>query len=417
MIPYTPNRMNKQHTNILILGGGIGGYEAYRSLAKNLRRAGLKQTITVIDQNNFFTFTPMLHEVASGVVEPSHCAIPLRSLINSPHQFVRAFVQNLNPEKKEVTTSAGIFTYDYVIVALGSAVNYYQTPGANEYSYNVRTLVAAMDLQKAIINLLEGPKNDLYCVVVGGSYTGVEMIGQLTHFAQSDIKRLYPEKKLHLTVVQAASALVPVLPAKAQHYIYSNLEKKGVAIFLNSRVTHVDQKSITLANGQELVSDLTIWAAGFANTGACYLSTEFCVQGRIPVNEFLQHQKFSTLYAAGDIMLATDDAGLPYPQLGEAAHKEGEYIAKHLTTILRGHTPPKPFHFQSAGTILPLGNWQAIAQIGPVFISGPFAWWLRRTAYILFIPGFVRKLKIILDWTLHRFTHRYIIDLGRRNNS
>ncbi len=407
------DRMEKQHTNILILGGGLGGYETYRFLAHGLKRAGLKQTITVIDQNNYFTFTPMLHEVATGVVEPSHCAIPLRALISAPHQFVRAKVGNLNPIKKEVTTSAGTFSYDYVVAALGSAVNYFKTPGAAEYSHNVRTLPAAMKLQEAIIDLLENDQEQIHFTVVGGSYTGVEVAGQLTHFVESDIRKLYPHKKITINLVQAADSLVPILPTKTRQFIQKSLEKKKVTIFLNSRATAVTKNSVTLADNTVINSDLVVWAAGFENTGVCYLSQEFCEQGRIPVNNFLQHLQFPNVYAVGDIMLAKDEAGLPYPQLGEAAHKAGQYVAKHLISVLRAKKSPPAFHFKSVGTILPLGNWQAVAQFGPLFISGPFAWWLRRTAYLLFIPGLARKFKIMLDWTLHRFTHRYIIDLGK----
>lgn len=404
--------MTKKHADILILGGGIGGYETYRSLAKQLKRHNLKQKITLIDQNNYFTFTPMLHEAATGGVEPSHCAIPLRALISAPHTFVRAKIDKLDPQKQEVTTSAGTFTYDFVITALGSAVNYFKTPGAAEFSHNVRTLPAAIRLQEALINLLEDSQETLNLTVVGGSYTGVEVVGQLTHFAETDIKKLYPEKKIIINLIQASDSLVPILPIKTREFIKKRLEKKGVQIFLNSRVTEVAQNSVSINQDQKIKSDLIIWAAGFENTGVCYLSEKFCEKGRIPVTNTLQHITFPTLYAVGDIMLATDKNGVPYPQLGEAAHKEGWYVAKHLTAFLVKKNPPKPFAFKSAGTILPLGNWQAVAQIGPFFLSGPFAWWLRRTAYVLFLPGLVRKFKIILDWTLHRFTNRYIIDLG-----
>ena len=408
--------MEKKHADILILGGGIGGYEAYRSLNRRLKRQGLKQKITLIDQNNYFTFTPMLHEAATGGVEPSHCAIPLRALINAPHIFVRAKVGKLDPTKQEVTTSAGTFTYDYVITALGSAVNYFKTPGAAEFSHNVRTLPAAMRLQEALIDLLEGYQKTLNLTVVGGSYTGVEIVGQLTHFAESDIKKLYPEKKIIINLIQASDSLVPILPIKTREFIKKRLEKKGVNIFLNSRATGVTRNSVSIDKGPTIESDLIIWAAGFENTGVCYLSEKFCEKGRIPVTNTLQHVAFPNLYAVGDIMLAMDEKGLPYPQLGEAAHKAGQYVAKHLAKILTEKKPPKPFSFKSAGTILPLGNWQAVAQFGPIFLSGPFAWWLRRTAYVLFLPGLARKFKIILDWTLHRWTHRYIIDLGEEAN-
>lgn len=209
---------------------------------------------------------------------------------------------------------------------------------------------------------------------------------------------------------------MPILPQKTRLYVKNNLEKKGVSILLNSRATSVTKNSVILDTGKVIPGDVIIWAAGFANTGACYLSDTFCEKGRIPVTSQLNHPQFKNLYAVGDIMLALDKNGQPYPQLGEAAHKEGAFVATHLLSQLMGAKNTKSFSFKSAGTILPLGNWQAIAQFGPFFISGPLAWWIRRTAYVLFLPGLARKFKIILDWTLHRWTHRYIIDLGEDLN-
>lgn len=398
-------------TDILILGGGIGGYAAYRSLAKKIKQHKLSQTVTVIDQNNYFTFTPLLHEAATGAVEPSHCAIPLRGLIAKPHQFIQTTVTHIAPENNTVTTEEGTFSYKQLIVALGSKINFFNTPGAQENSHHVRTLTGAMRLHDALITLLEGCKNELSIAIVGGAYTGVEMAGQISHLIHSDIARLYPDKKVTATVIQSSNSLVPVLSPKVQTYVYKKLQEDQVNIALNSKVTEVKLDELIINGTDKISADLIIWTAGFENTGLCYLEEKNCEQNRIPVTNTLQHRDFQNFYAIGDIALAKDAAGKPYPQLGETAHKEGEYVAEHIISQLTTQKAPAPFTFTSFATILPLGNWQAIAQFGSFTLTGPIAWWIRRTAYVMFFPGIIRKLKVIIDWTLHSIGPRYILDL------
>lgn len=401
-------------TDILILGAGIGGYEAYRSLAKQLKRQGVNKKITVVDRNNYFTFTPMLHEAATGSIEPNHCAIPLRALVKAPHSFVRAEIQKISPEKNCVETNVGTISYEYLIVALGSKVNFFNTPGAEKFAYNVRTLPAAMELQQKMISLLEGCESIINLAIVGGAYTGVEIAGQFSHFVKTDIAKLYPEKIVTISLIQANPEILPLLPEKIRKYVQKKLENEKVIIKLNSQVTEVTANTIVLKDGAVIPSDMTIWTAGFENMAASYLPAPSCEKGKIPVNEYLYTILYTNMYAIGDMMCAMDPkTNTMYPQLGEAAHKAGQYVARHIMSRILNKKSPAPFYFKSMGTILPLGNWQAVAQIGPITIYGPFAWWIRRTAYLLFFPGFVRKLKIMLDWTLHSFSHRYIIDLEK----
>lgn len=405
--------MNQIHekTDILILGAGIGGYEAYRTLAKKLKRAGSNKTITIVDQNNYFTFTPLLHEAATGAVVPYHCAIPLRSLVKTPHRFVKAKVEHVDPAAKIVQTNAGDIKYDYCVLALGSQVNYFGIPGAKEHTYHVRTLSGALRLQRDFISRLEDCNPEVNVTIVGGAFTGVEIAGQFSHFIKTDIEKLYPEKKVRVRLVQSNESLLPQLPPKVRDHVLRRLKKEKVEIFLNSTVKKVTVDNVELANGDKITSDFIIWTTGFANTAICYLDKNYCERDRVPVNAHLQHQQFNSLYAVGDIALITDPAnGSYYPQLGEAAHKEGQYVSEHIIADMR-HKKMLEFKFKSAGTIIPIGNWDAVAMVGPFTLFGPFAWWLRRTAYLHFFPGFVRKLKIAIDWTLHSLSHRYIIDV------
>ncbi len=187
--------MNLQ-TDVVILGAGIGGYEAFRSLSKQFKRHGIKKTITLVDQNNYFTFTPMLHEVASGSIEPQHAAIPIRELVyKTNHRFLKTYIKSVDPEKKTVFTTDGTIVFEYCVVALGSGVNFFGVAGAEEYAYSVRTLTSAIKLHNDLFEILDKGKNNMFHLnIVGAGFTGVELAGQFMHLAKTQIKKLYPEK-------------------------------------------------------------------------------------------------------------------------------------------------------------------------------------------------------------------------------
>jgi len=392
-------------TDILILGAGIGGYETFRTLAKLLKRHRLKKIITIIDRNNYFTFTPMLHEAAAGAVEPQHCAIPLRELTEkTPHRFIKAEIKGIDPSKKQVQTSAGTIGYDTCVVALGSAINFFNIPGAEQYAHNVRTLRSALRLHDAFIALLEtSPAANLNLIIVGGGFTGVEVAGQLADFIKKDIALLYPDITVKIHLIESGSILAKSMPHKVHKKIAARLKAMSVTVHLRSRVQAVKKEAIQLENGKEIKSDLTIWTSGFKNFAQCYLPQQYCEAGRIPVTSYLCHEKDNSLFAIGDIMLRREPGSeIPYPQLAEAAHKEGMYIAKAIVRRAKSQKI-KPFVFRPTGTLMPIGNWYGVLTIGKFCLFGPLAWWIRRTVYLLFIPGILRKLKIVTDWTLHCF--------------
>lgn len=405
-------------TDIVILGAGVGGYEAFRTLARHLKLHRLKKTITLIDRNNYFTFTPMLHEVASGSILPTHAAVAIRELIyKTPHQFLKATVKKIDPKKKLVETSCGKVYYDYCIVALGSETNFFNTPGAGTYTHDVRTLSAALQLQKDFARKLDelDQDNEFYITVVGGGFTGVEVAGQFSDLVNEEIKKLYPGKTIHIQIVHAGDTLVPQVSPAIQKKAEAKLKKEKVMIYFDCRAKEVTKNSVILDNGNTLVSDLTIWTAGFKNIGPHYLDEEFCEKDRIPVNQFLQHQKFHSLYAVGDNALFYNvNEDQPAPQLGEVAHRAGRYAARHIVSVLLNKPLHKPFHFKSHGILMPIGDWYGIAQVGPIVFSGWFAWWIRRTVYLLYMPGFIRKIRIVFDWTMHSFSFRNIINIDRK---
>jgi len=399
------------HADILILGAGIGGFEAFRTLNKLIKRHNLGKKITIVDQNNYFTFVPMLHEVAAGSIEPTHATYPLRELTHkTPHNFVKATVEHIDPKSRTVETSMGNISYDYCVIALGSSTNYFDIPGAKGHTHTVRTLGEALKLKYTIIHELENCNSgEVRVTVVGGGYTGVEMIGQFCDLVNKEVSNLYPNKRVVLNLVHGGEELVPQLPKKVRRIVRNRFEKMGVELFLGKRVNQVDKKSVTLTDGTVLKSDITIWTTGFKNLAPKFLGATFCKNDRVPVTRHLHHTNEPSLYAVGDIALCYGADEVPFPQLGEAAHEMGVFAAKHIIASIR-KTALKPFAFHTHGTIMPIGDWYGIAVVGKFIFKGRFAWWLRRTIYLIFMPGFVRKLRIVFDWTFHGFGFRHMVD-------
>lgn len=401
---------NKLQTDILILGAGIGGYETFRTLNKLIRRWRLNKTITIVDRNNYFTFVPLLHEVASGSVEPGHSAISLREIIyRTPHRFIKTEVQKIDPEKKTVATSEGDISYEYCVAGLGSEVNFFGVPGADTLCYGVRTLNEAMRLRAAIIRKLEDSRNTTAITVVGGGASGVEVAGQLISLVRRDFKKLYPEDKVIVNLVEAGAEVAAALPFPAQRAISQRLKRLGVKLHLGAAVQQVEPDKLILKDGKRLKSDITVWCAGIGNVAGKFLPAAYSERGRLPVTEFLISPKADTLYGVGDMALAHNPgSAVFFPQLGETAHAEGGYIARHIAARLKNKAI-KPFHFQSKGFLMPIGERYGVAIFGKMVLTGLFAWWLRRTVYLMFMPGLRLKIKLALDWTLRLFGFSDII--------
>ncbi len=403
-------------TDIVILGTGIGGYETFRSLSRLLQWEEIKARITIIDENNYFTFVPLLHEVATGSVESTHASIPLRELVyKTPHTFIKARVEKIDRTKKEVQTSAGVISYAYCVIALGSTINFFDVPGADTHAYHVRTLEDALTLKYAFVRKLETcAENEVMLTIVGAGYTGIEIAGQYATLMRGDIRKLYPEKKLRVRVIEPGKNILSNMKEEVQKKVQKRLEKMGVEFFLGSAVTGVKENSVILGTGEKLHSDITIWAAGFGNIGPKFVEEEMCERGRIKVDEHLRIIGNNFTYAIGDIACAlADGVPKPYPQLAEVAHSEGKYVAKHIVASLK-QKKIKSFIFKSKGHLMPVGDWYGVASIGPIVFYGWLAWWLRRTVYVLYMPGILRKLRIVFDWTVHSFGFGHFIQVERK---
>lgn len=402
---------------ILILGAGLAGSKALQSIHKEFHND--KQTsIMIADRANYSTFSPMLHEVATGSVQPDHIALPIREIINCCLQkFHLGDVQAIDLEQKIVQFDAEKVSYDYLVVALGATSTFFGVSGAEEYAMPLKTMHDAMALRRRLVDTFEtatqlatnDPKRKelLHFVIVGGGYTGVETAGQLADLFQNELRDLYPEisaEEAKITLVQGADRVLPILSESSSEKAGQRLKTLGVNLVTGARVTAVTESGVTLNTGQAIPSSSVIWTSGVLAVGGSFFKEDMLEKGRVKVNSQLQMQGFPEVFVIGDIAGVAESGG-PHPQTGQVAVQQATIIGRNIKNLIEKkalHT----FTYKHKGDLVPIGDRWAIAEIGPLKFSGFIAWWLRRTVYLMGITTWPDRLKIMFTWTMNLFTHR-----------
>jgi NADH:ubiquinone reductase (H+-translocating) len=406
---------NKQ-TQIIILGGGFAGVYAALELEKTLARDPHVQ-ITLINRDNFFLFTPMLHEVAASDLDITHIVNPVRKLLKRI-EFFDGDVQSIDLEKKRVVVSHGIrephpheLEYDHLIIALGSITNFFNLPGLDERVLTMKSLGDAIHLRNRLIHHME--EADFECcpivrgplltfVVAGGGFAGAETIASINDFLREAIE-FYPhltEDMLRLVLIHPGPFILPELGEKLGRYAQSKLAERGVEIRVNTKVTGYSDNEVRLNDGTAINTQTLIWTAGTSPNPL--LNDLPCEKerGRLLVNEFMEVKGWPGVWALGDCALVPDrTTGNYFPPTAQHALREGKIVAGNIAAEIRGGAK-KQFAFKTIGQLASIGRRTGVARILGINFSGFVAWWLWRTIYLSKLPRLEKKLRVALDWTL-----------------
>ncbi|MCX6715997.1 MAG: NAD(P)/FAD-dependent oxidoreductase, partial [Candidatus Taylorbacteria bacterium] len=414
--------MLKPH--IVILGAGFGGVYLAKKLISAVKNGEID--VTVISRNNNFLFTPLLHEVATGGLNPRTVAEPLWEIfVGTCVRIVEGTVDyvDVGDQNVSVKTGSGPITikYDYLIVATGAETNYYGVPGAAEYSLSLKSLHDAVSIrnrvvdafeQAIIVNDPEKRRGLLSFIVVGGGATGVEVAAELMEFIQGMMNRYYgdsycrPDDPRHcmqeeptVTLIHSDKELLsqfgPLLRISAE----KQLKKKGIIVRLNSTVTSLTKNSLKLSSGEILPVSVVIWSAGVKASIPDFKGIKpVLTAGRISVDDYFRIVGNDRVFAIGDV------AAYPrsLPQLAQVAESEARIVAMNLLSSIRGE-PLHDFNYHSKGNMISIGQWFAMGEIYSVNISGRFAWWLWRTIYLFKFASWKKRIRISFEWLLQSF--------------
>jgi NADH:ubiquinone reductase (H+-translocating) len=400
---------------VLILGGGFGGIYAAIELERALRGSP-DVSITLVTRDNYFLFTPMLHEVAASDLEMNTIVNPLRKLLRRAKTFI-GNIETINLERRCVAVTHGFdrhvheLSYDHLIIALGSSTNFFGLPGLQDATLTIKTLDDAIELRNRLITHLEEANSEcaagqrqplLTFVVVGAGFAGVETLGGINDFAREAI-RFYPNltpEFVRTILISSEEFILPELGKKLGAYAQRKLAARGLEIITSTRVTAVPDGMVELSDGRTIPATTLVWAAGNAPNPLIAALPIAKTSGRILVDEYLAAKEFPGVWALGDCASIPDrKSGGFYPPTAQHAIREARCAARNVAADIVGGKK-KAFRFSTLGRLATIGRRSGVANVFGLNFSGFFAWWLWRTIYLLKLPRLEKKIRVALDWTL-----------------
>jgi NADH dehydrogenase len=411
----TASRPSSGKTRILILGGGFGGVYTARHLEKLCgRRPDIE--ITLVSRDNYLLMTPLLFEVASGTLDMRHCSVPIRAFLRKA-RFGEATVKSIDLGRRVVHVSnydeSRELTYDHLVLALGAMTNHNMIPGS-EHAFTFKALADAQVLRNHLIERFERAdaqsdpvrkRKTLTFVIIGGGLVGVELFGELTAFAD-EIESLYRNvnrTEVRFVLLQGGDRLMPEINAKLAEYGTQVLAKRaGADIRTHARVNAIESGKVHL-NGETIEAETIVLAAGILPSPVvANLPVEKDKHGHIIVEATMRCKSHPEVWALGDCAMVPSPDGKPYPNLAQHALREAKVLARNIMAAIDGQ-PPQPFIYETLGLMGSLGHSRAFGQLLKLQVHGVLAWTVRRTYYLLAMPGWRRRLRIMTDWAFAFF--------------
>ncbi|HYC83073.1 MAG TPA: NAD(P)/FAD-dependent oxidoreductase [Candidatus Paceibacterota bacterium] len=409
-------------TRIVILGAGFGGMYAARSLFSKFKGCDDVEII-VVNRRNYFLFTPLLHEVATGNISPENIIEPIRALLGPNGDLYCGSVESVSLKDRKVFTDQGEISYDYLVLALGSETNFFNIPGATEHCHELKTLEDALKIKNQIIESLEKAlriadkaerQKLLSFVVIGGGPTGVELAGELADFLWGTFRRYYPAwliDEISISLVHRDAELLPQFAPAIRGRALKTLLAKKIEVLLSQEVVSISADQVELASGKKITSGMSIWTAGVRPPRIVFdRELETARDGRLVVDEYLRLKGEENVFVIGDLACSLDwRTHKPLPALAQVALRQGRFVADAVYRNLI-HRPLLPFRYRHGGSLVSVGEWRAAGQFGPLHIWGRTAWWFWRAAYWFKLLSVSKRLQVGLDWFIDLFLPRDVSD-------
>lgn len=391
-----------------ILGGGFAGLYALFYLRKFFPQ---DIDITLFDKNNYFLYTPVLHEMATGTVNARHVVIPIRKVVDPRYVHIRCEkVTLVELEKKVVESPSGAFKFDHLVLAQGSEPNFYCFPNLQENSITFKTIEDAIRLRNSLTGVLEKAalerdrekrRSLLTITVAGGGCTGVELVAEIAQFIKIILRKGYPEinrSEVRVVLIEAMDRILPSFPRYLSNVAMERLRRMGVEILLDSPIQWVNQDYIGLKDGK-ISNGILVWAAGVkARPLPLNPEQRRDVNNRITVNEHLEIPGHHGVYLIGDGALFIDN-GIPLPPTASVAVQEAKFVAQNILLRSQKKEPP-PFRFHNRGDMASLGFMFGVAEVYGRQFKGFPAWIIWKAFKLGMLPRYKNRFQIVADWLI-----------------
>lgn len=409
----SPRRLHVGSRKVLILGSGFGGTYVLRHLVPALNRNENVET-TMVSDENFFLFVPLLHEVAMGRIETRHIAYPIRRLHwRDRFNFIQASVEKIDLAERRVVTTRGNLDFDYLVLALGSVTDTSELDRMGDNVFTLKTLHDSRLIRNHIIGLFEQASIEreserqrqlLTFVVSGGGYTGVQLVTELRDFIYRSLLRFYKRvdaSSIRIILVEAESRITAELHPKLGAYIMRYLKRSGIEVWLRSRVTRIRDDSVEINGTETIPTSMVIWVAGVvAHPRIAELSIERDNIGRVLVNEYMEIPGVPAVYAVGDCAHSKDPrSGQPIPPRAHTTVRQARVVAHNILADIRGRDK-KPYHYTNTAEAVSLGSSDAVVRFYSLRLYGCLARFIWLVGYSFLVTGAPNRVRIIMDWLL-----------------
>jgi NADH dehydrogenase len=404
-----------QKPRVVILGAGFGGLTAARKMAKFAN-------VTVVDRHNFQTFLPLLYQVSTAGLAADHVAHPVRGALRKTGvQFRMGTPISVDHKNKSVKLdSSEVLEFDYLVVALGSATADFGVPGVNEHALGMKSVHEALTIRAEVLRRFEDlcrfEDETIFSIsVVGGGPTGVEMAGAFAELVRGPLKNDQKHAAAHIKInlIEAGPRILPMFSEKLSARGKKDLEKLGVNVHLNTAVKEIKSRMIEISNGNQIPSEVTIWAAGVKGEPTGAKLNLPLINTRIDVENTLQVKHYPHIFAIGDIAGFVGENGRMLPMVAPVALQQGRHVAQQIKRIAAGQDL-KPFKYVDKGSMATIGRHKAIVEVKSLRMTGVLAWYAWLWLHLFYLLGGRNKIGTMADWTYNYLTfdrgNRHIMD-------
>ncbi len=406
---------------IIVIGGGFAGLELVKKLNNKPYR------VLLLDKHNYFTFQPLLYQIAAGGLSADSIAYPYRRKIGGyPNiTFRMATVERISPELNTVHTNVGDFKYDHLIIAAGASTNFFNNTELEKNTLPLKSIPDALDLRSFILQEFEkalitenkeAQEKVLNFIIVGGGPTGVELSGALAEIKKNVIPSDYRElqkERMEVHLIEGSGRLLNGMSEKSSGLSKKYLEKLGVKIMLNTFVKNYDGNELILSDGSSIQTKNVIWTAGVKGALINGIQADAIAKGnRYVVDGFNKLQGYENIYAIGDIAFMTVDEKYPggHPGVAQVAIQQARNIAVNFIRRAKKQNQIA-FQYKNKGSMATIGRHKAVVDLPFISFGGYLAWYIWMFVHLMTLVGFRNRFMVFINWMWNYFTYDRAIRL------
>jgi NADH dehydrogenase len=399
---------------VVVIGGGFAGLKLVRSLKNK------KVQVVLLDKNNYHQFIPLLYQVATSGIEPDSIVFPFRKMFRNYRNFVyrMAEVTRFDMTNNSLSTSIGDISYDFLVIATGSATNFFGNNEIEISGFGLKSLTDAIDirshlllnLEDAVLRCIKRDRESFGSVmIVGGGPAGVELAGALAEFKRYILPKDYPELRetpVRIILVEGTDRLLPSMPEKLSDKTYLYLKNMGVEIKLNTFVKNYADGIVEFRDGETVRISGLLWTAGVKGELPEGLKSEtVSATQRILVDENNRVNGYKNIFAIGDVaMMQTEEYPKGHPMVAQVAIQQGKTLAENILRSLN-QKPLQKFNYRDKGSMATIGKKKAVASIKKLEFGGFTAWLIWSFIHLMSIMGMRNKIIVAVNWLWSYFTY------------